>query len=68
MVGSVKSNLGHAEEAASLVGIVKAIIVLRTGLIPPTINYAPPDVTLPVKVNPGSRVRGKGPRMAKGAR
>jgi acyl transferase domain-containing protein len=34
-VGSVKSNLGHLEGAAGLAGIVKSVLVLEKGVIPP---------------------------------
>lgn len=36
-VGSVKSNIGHLEGASGLAGILKAIIVLEQGVIPPNI-------------------------------
>jgi len=38
LVGSVKSNLGHTLEAAGLVGLVKLLISMERGEIPPTIN------------------------------
>lgn len=34
-VGSIKANLGHLEGAAGLAGIVKSILILEKGLIPP---------------------------------
>lgn len=42
-VGSVKSNIGHCEPAGLFMSIVKAIIALDSGYIPPNINYAPPN-------------------------
>ncbi|PVH97124.1 putative polyketide synthase [Periconia macrospinosa] len=39
IVGSVKSNIGHLEAAAGIAGIIKAILILETGLIPPSINF-----------------------------
>ncbi|KAF2878222.1 putative polyketide synthase [Massariosphaeria phaeospora] len=39
LVGSVKSNIGHLEAAAGIAGIIKAILILETGLIPPSINF-----------------------------
>ncbi|TDZ30822.1 Highly reducing polyketide synthase alt5 [Colletotrichum spinosum] len=36
-VGSVKSNIGHLEGASGLAGILKAIVVLEQGVIPPNI-------------------------------
>ncbi|KAI0810057.1 polyketide synthase PksD [Xylaria sp. FL0064] len=35
-VGSVKSNIGHLEGASGLAGIMKAIMILERGIIPPT--------------------------------
>lgn len=46
-VGSIKSNIGHCEAASSLVSIVKALIVLDTGYIPPNINYSTPNQDCP---------------------
>lgn len=38
-VGSVKSNVGHCETSGLFMSIVKAIIALDSGYIPPNINY-----------------------------
>lgn len=38
LVGSVKSNIGHLEAAAGLAAIIKSVLILENGLIPPTIN------------------------------
>lgn len=40
---SIKSNLGHTEGASSLIAIVKALIALDSGIIPPNINYESPN-------------------------
>ncbi|XP_018577082.1 fatty acid synthase-like isoform X2 [Anoplophora glabripennis] len=42
LVGSVKSNAGHAEGAAGLCSLVKCIIAMETGLIPANINFTSP--------------------------
>ncbi|KOT48716.1 MULTISPECIES: type I polyketide synthase [Streptomyces] len=39
-LGAVKTNLGHAEPAAGIAGLLKAIAGLRHGLIPPTLNFS----------------------------
>ncbi|MFF2008549.1 type I polyketide synthase [Streptomyces sp. NPDC058195] len=49
-VGSVKSNLGHLEAAAGMAGLIKAVHVVRTGLVPPSLHFERfaddvPDVT-----------------------
>lgn len=38
LVGSVKSNIGHLEATAGLAAIIKSVLILENGLIPPTIN------------------------------
>ncbi|KAJ3652435.1 hypothetical protein Zmor_018399 [Zophobas morio] len=38
LVGSVKSNIGHTEPASGLCAIVKVLIAMETGFIPPNIN------------------------------
>ncbi|CAH0395943.1 unnamed protein product [Bemisia tabaci] len=42
LIGSVKSNMGHAESAACAAGAVKAIIALTSSTIPPNINITSP--------------------------
>lgn len=55
-IGSVKSNLGHLDNAAGLAGLVKAVLALKHGLLPPTIHFNSPNrhinfVESPVYVN-----------------
>ncbi|KAI1141434.1 putative polyketide synthase [Hypoxylon sp. FL0543] len=38
-VGSAKSNIGHLEGASGLAAIVKAVLVLEKGVIPPNANF-----------------------------
>lgn len=38
LIGSVKSNMGHAEAAAAIGSISKVLIAMETGFIPPNIN------------------------------
>ncbi len=42
-VSSIKGNLGHMLGAAGAVSAVAAVMATRTGIIPPTINYASAD-------------------------
>jgi acyl transferase domain-containing protein len=38
-LGSVKSNLGHTEAAAGLVGLLKAILAVQHGTVPPSLHF-----------------------------
>ncbi|GAW26469.1 putative polyketide [Rosellinia necatrix] len=38
-VGAVKSNIGHLEGASGLAGVIKTVLVLEKGVIPPNANF-----------------------------
>lgn len=42
-VGSIKGNVGHCEVSGLFASMVKAIIALDSGYIPPNINYTKPN-------------------------
>lgn len=42
--GAIKSNVGHLEGASGLAGLIKAVLILEKGIIPPNANFQ--------KVNP----------------
>jgi acyl transferase domain-containing protein/NADPH:quinone reductase-like Zn-dependent oxidoreductase/acyl carrier protein len=70
-VGSVKTNIGHLEGAAGVVGLIKAALCIRHGEIPPSLNFrqASPDIPLQalglqVQQELGSWSRAERPRLA----
>lgn len=42
-IGSIKPNIGHLEAGAGVMGLIKAIMVLREGMIPPQANLVTPS-------------------------
>ena len=51
-IGSIKSNIGHLETAAGLLGIVKATLILRHGLIPRIAGLTRVDPDIDVRSAP----------------
>ncbi|MFC4909024.1 SDR family NAD(P)-dependent oxidoreductase [Actinomadura gamaensis] len=47
LIGSVKSNLGHLEAAAGVAGLVKAVLALHHGVLPPSNHYKEPNPHIP---------------------
>ena len=45
-VGSVKSNIGHLEASAGIAGLIKSLLVLKTGMIPPQLNLIEPKLSM----------------------
>ena len=42
-IGSVKSNIGHLDVTSGIAGLIKTVLALRHGLIPPNINFETPN-------------------------
>jgi acyl transferase domain-containing protein len=71
VLGSFKSNIGHAEAAAGVGGLIKAVLSLRHERIPKSLHFKEPNPhipwsDLPVKVASESMSwpRGEKPRLA----
>ncbi|MFD0412571.1 type I polyketide synthase [Streptomyces sp. NPDC127108] len=48
LVGSVKTNIGHLGAAAGMAGLLKVVLSLTHGQLPPSLNYASPNPRIPM--------------------
>ena len=74
-LGSVKTNIGHLESAAGIAGLLKTVLALRRGTVPPNlhfqavnphIDFAGTRFAVPTQAEPWPRAGGgaEGPRRA----
>ena len=56
-VCAMKSMIGHALSASGALAAIGATQTLRTGILPPTINFTTPDPECDLDVNPGGAAR-----------
>lgn len=52
LVGSVKSNLGHTDTAAGVIGLIKAVLCVERATIPATIHFRTPNPALGLDSSP----------------
>ncbi|WP_344609532.1 type I polyketide synthase, partial [Streptomyces glaucus] len=43
LLGSVKSNIGHTQAASGVAGVIKTVLALRHGVLPPTLHAEVPS-------------------------
>ncbi|MEO7443115.1 MAG: polyketide synthase, partial [Acidimicrobiales bacterium] len=51
-IGSVKSNFGHLSCASGVAGLVKAVLTLEHGAIPPTVHFQSPNPAIDFASSP----------------
>jgi acyl transferase domain-containing protein/acyl carrier protein len=51
-IGSVKANIGHLDAAAGMAAIIKTALVLKHGLLPPSINFQVPNPEIDFQNSP----------------
>lgn len=48
-LGAVKSNIGHLEAPAGVAALIKTILVLEKGVIPPNAHFDQPNAAIPME-------------------
>ncbi len=51
-VGSVKTNIGHLEQASGIASVIKVALALDGGRIPPSLNFDKPNPKIPFPQTP----------------
>lgn len=52
LVGSIKSNLGHTDTAAGVIGLIKAVLCVERATIPATVHFRSPHPDLGLDSSP----------------
>lgn len=47
-IGSVKSNIGHLENASGIISVIKSSLMLEKGFILPNVNFETPNDQIPM--------------------
>lgn len=51
-LGALKANFGHMDRAAGIAGLIKVILCLERGVIPPVVDFAEPHPQLSLRGSP----------------
>ncbi|KAK5630340.1 hypothetical protein RRF57_006055 [Xylaria bambusicola] len=51
-IGAIKSNIGHLEGASGIAGVIKAVLALEKGIIPPNTNFEQPNPKIDLQQYP----------------
>ncbi|MEV8104674.1 MULTISPECIES: beta-ketoacyl synthase N-terminal-like domain-containing protein [unclassified Streptomyces] len=51
-IGSVKTNIGHTDAAASVAGLIKTVLALKHGIIPPSLHFTEPNPEIDFEASP----------------
>ncbi|WP_025847255.1 beta-ketoacyl synthase N-terminal-like domain-containing protein [Paenibacillus ehimensis] len=51
-VGSLKTNIGHLDNAAGLGGVAKVVLSMQRGMLPASLNFAVPNRNIPFVQSP----------------
>ncbi len=51
-IGSLKTNIGHLDAAAGCAGLIKTVLALESGLLPPSVNFRRPNPNIDFASSP----------------
>ncbi len=51
-LGSVKTNIGHLDSAAGVTGLIKAVLAVRHGQVPPSLHFERPNPEIDFESSP----------------